>query len=578
MAGLGGALPNGSAEPAVPMGGGPFGALARAQYAALAALRWRLLANSLRSTRGAFEAVATALMFLFWGLMGLGLGTGAAVAAYFIASRGAWEFLPIVSWAVCLLWLLAPVVMASFQEQFDLAGMLRFPVSFGTFFSLYLVFGLADTSTLLGALCCLGIWTGILFARPDLLLWAALGLAGLAAFNVLLLRAVLAWLDRWLAQRKTREIVGALIMILVLSMQLFNPAFHQRKHKGFATGDEQVEGYRAMGVRLEPWLRTANAVQQWLPPGLAAEAAARAAEQKPVPALLSLGALGLWVLAAGGALGLRLRAEFRGENLGDAPARKQADRRTRAWVLDGSGPIAAVFEKELRTLMRSMPQIYMLAAPLVFVVLFSTMFRNSGSRAGAAFTFALPLCLAYALLGLTQLLFNNLGAEGAGIQIVFLSPTPIRIVLLAKNLFHSILFGLVALVAGALAIFRLGWPEGPIAAATVAWVVFALPVYLALGNILSLTMPYRVNLSRMTRQRGSQANSLISLLVQAGVMGVSAAVFGLCWLFKQPWLAGPVFLVLAVAAVRAWIQVLRNADALADRRMEKLIATVMKTD
>jgi len=37
------------------------------------------------------------------------------------------------------------VALASFQEQFDLAGMLRFPVSFSSFYLLYVVFGLADT-------------------------------------------------------------------------------------------------------------------------------------------------------------------------------------------------------------------------------------------------------------------------------------------------------------------------------------------------------------------------------------------------------------------------------------------------
>jgi hypothetical protein len=49
-----------------------------------------------------------------------------------------------------------------------------------------------------------------------------------------------------------------------------------------------------------------------------------------------------------------------------------------------------------------------------------------------------------------------LGSEGAGIRLLFLSPTPIRTVLLAKNLLHSILFALVGLVAGTLVCLRLG--------------------------------------------------------------------------------------------------------------------------
>ena len=114
------------------------------------------------------------------------------------------------------------------QEQFDLGILLRFPVSFSTYYLLYVVFGLADISTILGGLCCLGIWVGVTVARPDLFAWAALGLIGFAAFNVLLVRAIFAWIDRWLTQRKTREIVGALFMVLLLSLQLLNPALHQK--------------------------------------------------------------------------------------------------------------------------------------------------------------------------------------------------------------------------------------------------------------------------------------------------------------------------------------------------------------
>ena len=38
--------------------GGPFGALARAQYRALATIRWSIFRNTLRTSRGALEATA----------------------------------------------------------------------------------------------------------------------------------------------------------------------------------------------------------------------------------------------------------------------------------------------------------------------------------------------------------------------------------------------------------------------------------------------------------------------------------------------------------------------------------------
>ena len=160
----------------------------------------------------------------------------------------------------------------------------------------------------------------------------------------------------------------------------------------------------------------------------------------------------------------------------------------------------------------------------------------------------------------------------------FLSPTPIRSVLLAKNLFHSILFLLVALAAAALAVFRLGLPPAWVIAASVAWLLFALPCNLTAGNIFSLIMPYRINPGRLTKQRGSQGNALLSMLVQLGVIGVGAAVFSLCWIFSAQWVTTPVLLLLAVAAWIGWRFGLGKADGLANAHKEDLIATLAKAE
>ena len=148
--------------------------------------------------------------------------------------------------------------------------------------------------------------------------------------------------------------------------------------------------------------------------------------------------------------------------------------------------------------------------------------------------------------------------------------------MLAKNILHSLLFAIVATVAGVLTSLRLGIPDVAVVAATAAWLLFALPCNLAAGNIFSIRMPYRVNPGRISRQRGSQANALLSLLVQLGFLAVGAAVFTLCWYLDRMWIAVPVFLVLAIVAVFVWRQVLGNADALANERRDVLIATLMK--
>jgi ABC-2 type transport system permease protein len=277
-------------------------------------------------------------------------------------------------------------------------------------------------------------------------------------------------------------------------------------------------------------------------------------------------------------LAWRLRAEYRGENLGVAPSRKKAARRGGGWLLDGSGPIAAVMEKELRTLLRSLPLLYAVGTPLLLAIVFSAAFLRGGGPAGHVFPMAVPIAMVYSLLGFTQLIYNNLGAEGAGIQVYFLSPTPIRTVLLAKNLFLSVLFLLVASLAGILCSLRVGAPDSAMVAATGAWLLFALPCNLAAGNVFSLTMPYRINPGRIARRRGSQANALLSLLVQLGVIGVGAGVFSVCWFLNSVWLAVPVFLALAGVAVLVWLRVLGYADRMANGRRDELMATLMKTE
>jgi ABC-2 type transport system permease protein len=574
--------------------GGVLGPLARAQYGAMLRLRWEMFRSGLRSIHGILDLGATGISWMIYLALGIGLGAGMGIASYALVSEGEWRYLPILFWVLCFIWQTIPVMLASYQEQFDLGILLRFPVRFGSYYLLYLVFGLLDVSTILGGVCCLGILFGVAAARAGLLGWTTLALLVFAVFNILLVRAIFAWIERWLRQRKTREILGAVFMVALLSLQLLNPAIYQKRHVGRSGPEEEAQQFRAAKARYAPLLKKADAVQMWLPPGLAAESLRQAVEHQPETGLDVLGVLGIYALLVGGALAVRLKAEYRGENLSVAPSRVKAAMgssktassvgvlvrenvdRGGARMIGGSGPIAAVIEKDVRALMRTLPLLYAIGAPLLLVLVFSTVFVKNGAAQGPVFPLALPICMVYAQLGFTQVFFNNLGAEGAGIQLYFLSPTPIRTIMLAKNLLHGLLFGVVALVAGVLAVLRLGVPDAAVVAATAAWLVFSLPCNLAAGDIFSLKMPYRVNPGRISRQRGSQANALLSLLVQLCVLAVGAAVFALCWTLERMWLAVPMFLVLAVGAVFVWMRVLDNSDAMANERRDELMATIMK--
>jgi ABC-2 type transport system permease protein len=150
--------------------------------------------------------------------------------------------------------------------------------------------------------------------------------------------------------------------------------------------------------------------------------------------------------------------------------------------------------------------------------------------------------------------------------------------MLAKNLFHAILYGLVGLTSGVLASLRLGRPNAMVIASTLAWFAFALPANLAAGNLLSITMAYRINLGRIGRQSGSQANGLLSMLIQTTVLGLGSGVISLCTMLDKLWLIAPLLLGLAGLAVIAWVQTLRHADAMANERRDSLIAKLAKTE
>ncbi|HUN83948.1 MAG TPA: hypothetical protein VMU48_06190 [Terracidiphilus sp.] len=558
--------------------GGPFSPLARGQYAALLVMRWRMFVFGLRSIRGILELGASGIQMMVFSFMGLGLGLGLGFVSYSLAYRAQWQYVAIELWVVLFVWQMVPVALASFQDQFDMSGLLRFPLSFGSFFMLYVVFGLLDVSTILGAMGCLGIFIGVTMARQDLAAWTVLVLLCFAAFNILLARTLLAWVDRWFSQRRTREIASALFLLFLVSLQFLNPALRQERSGPLLTGERQTHLRQSHTVELNPLLKTASVLQMWLPPGLTAETLQNASENRLIHASGLLAAIGLYVVGIGGTLAVRLRAEFRGENLGEAPAHDEPQKRERAWLLDGGGPLSAILEKEFRTLLRSMPQLYALGVPVLMVLVVGSLFRNGATAARHPIQFALLICVAYGLLGFTRLIYNNLGTEGTGIQILFMSPTPIRTVILGKNLFFAVIYGLMAVLSFVLASVRLGWPNAINLTVTAAWLMFALPANLAVGDIFSLTMPYRVNPGRITRQSGFQGNALLSMLVQALLLGLGAAVIAICRFAGREWLAAPILLISGLMAIFAWFRALNKIDEMANERRDNLISILAKAD
>ncbi len=553
-----------------------FGPLARRQYAAVLSMRWQMLVNSLRTRTGQFELGARIFATGFFATVWVGVGIGCGVLAYQIASDRQLIFLPVLLWPVFLMWQVVPVMLATAQESVDFNFLLRFPVSFPSYVALYLFFGLFDPSSLLGGMCMLGVWLGVVIARPELVLWITAALSLFALFNFLLTRMIFAWIERWLAQRKTREIFGIAMLFFFLSFQFLNPALHS--HSTQATAVSRTGFLHT--------LKIVQGVQAFFPPGLAGDAVAMAAKGSSLTGLAFLSGVAGYAVFAGALLGLRLRSEFRGESFGEAPALSLGNGRVpraemraaparpasskRSWL---NGPIGAILAKEIQYLSRSGVMLFGLITPLVLVFAMGGQLRADRN---APIHFVFPIAIAYGFLPLTRQFCNSLGTEGAGIQLYFLSPTSFRSVMLAKNLMQTGLFCLELVLVTAIALFRFGVPSRSLAVATFCWVIFALPANLAVGNILSITLAYRMTLTRLSREQGSVGNGLLSLAIQLLIFVVGVAVYVPLIFIHHGLLAGPLLLVLAAGSVWAWLRGLANVDGMANRRREVLMATLVR--
>jgi len=124
----------------------------RTQYAAVAAMRWQLLLNSLQTKRGGFELGARILSQGFFALVGLGIGLGLGFGAWQIMAHDSPRMLAALFWPVLIFWQVVPIMVTSFRENADLSIFLRFPVSFPSYALFYILFGLFDIGSLVGGI------------------------------------------------------------------------------------------------------------------------------------------------------------------------------------------------------------------------------------------------------------------------------------------------------------------------------------------------------------------------------------------------------------------------------------------
>src|SRR5271163_2362688 len=203
----------------------------RAQLAAIAELRWRMFVHSLRTTRGNLELLSRIIVSFAFALGGFGGAVGLGFAAALMIEAGKPKMIALLLWSVFVFWQVFPIMATAFTNNPDSSDLLRFPLSYRSYFMIRLAYGFCDPASALGSLALFGVFLGVSVARPTLLPWTFLVLLTFALFNLVLQQTVFAWLERWLAQRRTREILGVLFILFMLSFQLIGPAMGRMGRK-----------------------------------------------------------------------------------------------------------------------------------------------------------------------------------------------------------------------------------------------------------------------------------------------------------------------------------------------------------
>ena len=540
-----------------------------AQLMAVAELRWRMFANGLRSRRGKAELASRIIVTTLFSIVGFGIFILAIGTSWYLVAQGEAEYLPAVLWPIFLFWQLFPVMATAFTNNPDSSELLRFPFTYRSYFLVRLAYGFFDPASAVGSVGVFGVLLGVTAARPVLFPWALVVLLTYAVFNLVLMQMIFAWLERWLAQRRTREILGVLFILVILSFQLIGPTVERLGRQPHPQID------RAFQIVVQ--------VQSVFPPGLAGKAIAEATHARLLPALASLLLLGGLTLAIGFLLHLRIRAQFQGENLSEAPARpavEQAQGLQIGWDLPGfSESVAAVFEKEMRYLMRSGPMLLTLIMPIFMLVVFRLGPLNPMHHASALSRtpdYAFPGAAAYAILVLTNLVYNSFGGDSGGVQFFYASPVQFRQIILGKNLTHAAVLAFNAIFAWFAVTWLYGAPHFDVTVATIAGLLFAVPLNFTAGNLLSIYSPKKRDFSTFGRQNVSQTTVLASFAMQILIVGVGVAVFALARVYKNLWIAVPLFLILSAISITVYLAVLGRLDGIARARRETLLAELCR--
>ena len=549
---------------------------ASTQLLAVAWLRWRIFANSMFRKRTKSRSQIAGLVFngvlrlIIWpamALMAVGPVVGSGLLAWTAISGGHRQSLAPLLLGITLLWQFVSInglSIAATIPSFDPASLVRFPLRFSRYIVLRSLLGLLTPSTIIGSLALLAAAVGIAVADSSLALPALVTMAVYALMNIYLTRMIGAWMERWLANRRFREIFSILMALFAVGFQVLNLRQVPENARG--------EG----GSLLMSLMYSSSSYLDWLPPGFAAQAILLVRHPLEAAAnfagLLAVTVLFLAVFA------IRLKKQFLGEYLSEGVSRRVSSQaaahatkplpQPASFAVPAaesaiiSPAVAACLRKDWLILRSNGAQLIGLLMPLMFLTIFSM----NQNIFGISSRYMLPVAIAYASATALSSLYNVFGADGSGAQLYLLAPIRIRDVVVAKNLMSMALIGAEVGAAWTI-VCTLSRTSIPLSAQVSAalWTIFLVAANLAIGTLRSIQAPRRFVPGQGRALRATPNNRSSALLALAMLFGSAMLMVPVgmaSYYLGEPWLGAFVFGPLAMVAVAAYALLLKNADRL----------------
>ncbi|MGB2645585.1 MAG: hypothetical protein WBG02_16950 [Candidatus Acidiferrum sp.] len=533
------------------------------QIRLVAALRWRILGNSLRKKHNQWDLIGMISAGLFAGLGVLGLGVGIYFGAYTLMSTGHEALIALLFWGIFLFWQLFPVFSAGFGAGFEFRALLRFPLSLRAFYMIGLAYGLADFGAITSICWLLAMILGVTMAKASVLPAMLVVSALFLLMNITLDRLVGSWLERILSRRRGREMFFALFILFIVAVQFINPMVQRYGHSA------------------KPWVWHLVPYLSPFPPSLASQAVVGAALNHLQDTLVGLAGLAAYFVLFSLFLWMRFATQYRGEELSETAAPVRAAVRPVSRAADQSDAlrlltpqVAAVLRKEYRYLTRNSFSFFLLIMPPAFVLLFTTQFAGhhpTAAKHPISIDLFFPGMMFYLILILMAPAYNSFAYDGKAITTFFSSPVSFREVFLGKNLLQASMLAFELGLSVAAFAYLVGLPSPPVLLATIAAIVFVIAGQLSIANWSSISFPRKLNFGQMRGQRQSGMAVLVSFGTQFLLGGISAVILLMSRWTGDRWLPAEVFAFLAAATIAGYSASLDPLAALAERKKESLI-------